>query len=247
MKILGLDLETTSLDTRSCAVREIGLCLWDTDLHTAVDIRSFFVRDVESPEYDEYLVCDTVSHINKEMIAEFGIEAPVALEVLDRAAQKADIILAANGHAYDHPVCDSFNSRYGSVWPLETEWWDLMEDIPFPSHIRYRNLMYLAAAHGFLNPFPHRALFDVMTMLKVFDVYDIDVVTEYARSPWVAVVANVSYQKKDLAKNERFYWKGSTKQWYKNFKLCEIESGGFDMNSLPFSCDILEGKIEREP
>ena len=49
--------------------------------------------------------------------------------------------------------------------------------------IKTRSLPYLAADHGFLNPFPHRALFDVMTMIQIAGMYDINEILKYADSP----------------------------------------------------------------
>jgi hypothetical protein len=36
----------------------------------------------------------------------------------------------------------------------------------------YRNLEYLASAHGLINPHPHQALSDVDVMLRIMDQYD---------------------------------------------------------------------------
>ena len=41
-----------------------------------------------------------------------------------------------------------------------------MTDVPYPETIATRKLTYLAADHGIVNPFAHRALFDVITMMQ---------------------------------------------------------------------------------
>lgn len=248
MLILGLDLETSSLDTQCCAIREVGLVLWDTELRSPVDIQSFFVKDTESPEYDKWDVCSHLCGITKEMVETYGIDALQAAQRIGNAVNNAEYILAANGNIFDHPVVDSFMGRCPAIWwkHNSTPWMDLIEDVPFPEGCKSRNMMYLCAWHGFLNPFAHRAVTDVLSMFKVFDHYPLADVIAYYKSPWIGMKAMVSFKEKDLAKDCKFWWKPSKKWWCKNVKLCDLESKKVNIDVFPFTVDMSEGKIERD-
>jgi hypothetical protein len=84
-------------------------------------------------------------------------------------------------------------------------------------------LMHLAASHGFLNPFSHRALFDVMTMLKIMSEYSFEEVLLQSKVPFVIARALVDYDNRQLAKDARFNWEKIgeetfPKQWVKQVR-----------------------------
>ena len=87
-----------------------------------------------------------------------------------------------------------------------------------PPAITTRKLTHLAAEHGFLNPFPHRAVSDVLTMLKVLSHYDIAPVLESARQPSFTVKACVSYDDREKAKARGYRWDAARKIWTKIVK-----------------------------
>src|SRR5208282_4762391 len=109
-------------------------------------------------------------------------------------------------------------------------------------------LTYMAADHAFLNPFPHRAMFDVMTMLKILDNYDIGKVMELAKSPTVTVKAIVSFDQKDLARNRGYHAqyetnrdgsRGKFKHWSMSVKAIKLDqvreaakAAGFDVEVI---------------
>ncbi len=248
MKILGMDLETSSLDTDNCAVREIGAILWDTDVEADCPVKIFteFVKDEKSPEKNKYDICSEVCGITRFMIEGYGIPAAEVIDSFQRISADADYILAANGNGFDHPVWTSFTKRYGMP-ESEKPWIDLIQDVPFPEDCKGRNLLYLCAYHGFLNPFPHRAAFDVMSMLKIFRCYELDTVIQYFNSPWIHLIAHVSYNDRQLAKDYGFGWQPNLKTWYRNFREYDAVNGREKMDGFEgFKVSLREGKVERE-
>ncbi len=249
MKILGIDLESSSLDVDNCAVREIGAILWDTqdEVGAPVEIFSAFVKDDDSSEKNKYDICSEVSGITRFMIEAYGRPAPSVIYDFQQLSAKADYLLACNGTAFDHPVWEVFTKRYDMPEVDPIPWMDLMWDVPYPADCRGRNLLYLCAYHGFLNPFPHRAAFDVMAMFKVFNCYALDTVIEYFNSPWIHLVSHVSYDDRQLAKDQGFGWQPSRKIWYKNLREYDavngrVQTDGFD----DFRVSLRDGKMERE-
>jgi DNA polymerase-3 subunit epsilon len=162
MYVLGIDLETTSLDTAEAEIIEIGAVLWDTDRKTPVAMLSEIV--IPHGEVSEETI--EITGITMEDIAEHGKPLGEVLERLELLRAKAKAWVGHNAIRFDLPILERFYEAANSL-----PWIDTTEDIPYPKEITMHNLTYLAAAHGFLNPFAHRAVFDVLTMLRVFSCY----------------------------------------------------------------------------
>ena len=108
-------------------------------------------------------------------------------------------------------------------------------DPPYPPRMKHRSLIYLAAEHGFLNPFSHRAVTDVLSMLKVLSHYDIEQILTQAQSPTLEVTALVSYEERNRAKEAGFRWNGEQKKWQKR-----IKANAFDAKAYSFPLDVVE-------
>ena len=112
----------------------------------------------------------------------------------------------------------------------EVTWIDSSTDYPFRDGIKTKRLSYLAADHGFLNPFAHRAFADCLTLYGITKQYDWQDILKYAAIPTVKIQAMVSYADKDKAKNAGFRWDDKTKAWYLETKKTynALEDLGYD-------------------
>ena len=110
-------------------------------------------------------------------------------------------IVAHNGISFDKPIFYANATRWDMTAPLELPWADTMIDIPYDPSIQTKKLSYLAAEHGFLNPFPHRAVFDVMTMLKMIQDYDMEWLLKLSKEPLVTLIAATTHPKYDGGKS----------------------------------------------
>ena len=216
MIVLGLDFETTWTDpvnTAEARIIEIGAVLWDTDTNKPLDMMNVLIN--EEHHRDPKLV--TLTGITQDMLSDHGVLLFQGLEQLSEMAGKAEYVVAHNGNDFDKPILDHELERVGHK-PWVRTWIDTRIDIPYPDHIKTRKLVYLAAELGFANPFAHRALFDVLTMLKVMSMFDIKDIIELAKQPTVTCIARVSYADKQLAKDRGYYWDGDNKRWFKKMK-----------------------------
>lgn len=226
MKILGIDIETgSSFNTpkEKTIVTEIGAVLWDTELGCPVAMESMFVNEGEGV----HLEAAEYTGISTDMIEEFGVSPDTASKVIYNLVQKADRICGHNGNKFDKPVLDGMFKRYmfgpmPGVWSSKN-WIDTQTDIDYPSTMRSRNLIYLSACHGFVNPFQHRAVTDSLSMLRILGCYDISKVIENADSPKVRVLANVSFEQKHKAKDAGFYWDSDRKVWFRKMRKNQVE------------------------
>lgn len=216
MLLLGLDLETTiEPKVEDSKIIEVGACSWDTERKCPVQILSSLVSidrpTALSPE------TTALTGITSEMLVRYGEPIEDVLERLSGMEDSCDFIVAHNGNEFDKIVL----CKYADY--LIAPWIDTMTDVPYPESITTRKLSFLAAEHGFLNPFPHRAVFDVMTMLKILECYDLQEVIALSKSPTIQCTAHVSFDDKQKAKSLGYWWLSNRKLWVKNFKECMFE------------------------
>jgi DNA polymerase-3 subunit epsilon len=234
-RLLGLDLESTGLDTATDHITEIGYVLWDTDTKTPLKIHSDFLY---AKAYEEKFTPETCAMMKRlcgitpEILREFGSPTDSAFKRLATFCEltKPDYIVAHNGENFDKPMLFAALSRNGLAVPefRAIPWIDTKTDIPFDAEPDSRRLKHLALDQGFINPFEHRAVFDVLTMLKVLSAYDLNAVIAYQKIPFVTMRALVSYDDRQLAKDQRFSWekigeKTYPKMWVKKIKENQIE------------------------
>ena len=223
--ILGLDFETSGLDPVNDRVLEVGLALWDTERHKPVSQRDFYVKpEIEIPDH-KWEEIAPITGITKRDIELYGIADRKGFDLTQGFISKAEAIVAHNGTMFDKLFFEAWYSRHlphgaVTVGLPEYLWIDTRLDTPEPMT---GSLVCQAAKKGFLNPFPHQALSDVLTMLRILDGYDFDAVVERAKIPNITIQMNVPFSDKDHAKDLGYYWRPEGKQWLKAIKLCDLE------------------------
>lgn len=216
MLVLGIDFETTGLNPETDRVIEIGVIQWETDLKKVTHAYSEMIKLPDQPKITEEIAGLTGINENLHDFAfNFQPYKIPYIEFLGDLIEHSNYFVAHNAEFEK-----SFISQVG-VLPDYRPWIDTMTDIPYPPHVKTRNLEHLAADHGFINPFPHRALFDVMTMLKLMSFYDFAEIEKYALSEKITVIANVSYGDRDKAKALGYRW--VDKQWSKQIRVFELD------------------------
>jgi hypothetical protein len=151
----------------------------------------------------------------------------------DYSSFGVDYIVAHNGSTFDRPFLLNKLAKVslgmGGYEGLErAKWLDTQHDVVYPDNFSSLRLTHLAAEYGFLNPFPHAALFDVFTMLRVLESHDIGDLVKRSLEPWVIIRAVVSYDNREDAKKLRFRWEDTgekkyPKWWVKKVKVSEVE------------------------
>lgn len=241
MIVCGLDFETTGLDAKRDRVIEIGAALWDTSTAVPLKLLSCLCADQHTPNPFPPEIVE-ITGLTYEMVMNYGVLSQVAFAELTSLAGRAEAVIAHFGASFDKDFYLSECARTG-VTPIDLTWIDTAIDLKFPQRMFTRNLTHLAAEHGFLNPFTHRAVFDVLTMLRIFQNYDPVAALEYARQPIQTLEALVSYDDRQLAKDRNYRWlprpgapPEAKKAWLKDMRQSdadkEIAEAGFPVKII---------------
>lgn len=238
MKLLGIDFETNGPEPTLCDITEAAWVLYDLDFgHVPVLSDCFLNKDVA--EMDP--VAEKITGISLERCHKYGVTRNEIASFLGVALMnKPDFLVAHNARGFDQIIFERLMKDYDVNIP----WIDTMEDLPIETYERLgtRTLEFMAARSGFLNPFPHAALPDVMTMMKLLLMEDVAIVAERSKIPTVTIAAQVSFDNKDLAKERGYYWenvrgKKYPKKWVKRVKKDEVEKEQFE---APFHVAIID-------
>lgn len=210
MKILGFDLETGAkfgTDTHENFITEIGAALFDTHYNQPVKIYSKLVNeagfDVIDPEAEVY------TGISQSMRDKYGAPGEIVCAEFRELALEADYYMAHNGINFDIPILQAVFTRYKCEW-VDKVCIDSQHHVKYPKAFK-KSLGALANAHLTMNPFPHRAISDVLTMFNIIfpphrETYNLEQIIQYAKEPKYLVRACVGYPKREEAKSRGFHW-----------------------------------------
>lgn len=222
--LLGIDLETTSIEPHLGHIIEVGFALYDTETKMLFNEISLLVNDsfVNSadnlqiiPENLQYL-----TGIHPKTLMEQGGTLIKAFDFINRLALKADYIVAHNA---DFEI--QWIKHHLPESPLLTKpLIDTMTDLPYSPHQKHKDLERLCLKHNVFYPHAHRALHDVVAMMDVLKCYPFEKVIERSSSPSVNLQAMVSFQEKDLAKAIGYGFNPQNKTWTKTVKELDIEA-----------------------
>jgi DNA polymerase-3 subunit epsilon len=232
MLVLGIDLETTTFHQDILRVTELGAVLYDTDLKCPIEVQADLINepDIELP-MDEFVV--GLTGITDEMVTKYGKPPRQVINRFADLYEKADYIVAHNGNAFDKPALGNFIKRYDLLDEFEPKHWiDTMLDLPYGPYVTTRKLEDLTGRHGFLNPFPHRAFSDVLSMLRIMSEYPIDQGVEISKSPELTFHGQVDYHNRNVVKQAGFKWDGEKRKWLYKIKKYFVDIDKYEKGQL---------------
>lgn len=217
MLLLGFDLETTGLDFVESRPIEVGAILYSTGQKKALESTGFLVKS-DKPVSAEIT---KLTGISQSAVDRFGYDSKESLETVLDMLNQADAWVGQNIVRFDMKMLEAWAARHGMSIPQKLVI-DTRTDLP---GVESKTLSYMAADHGFLNLFPHSALADVQTCLKILSFYDIDIVVARAKEPTVILKAHVGFENNMLAKKRKYGWyndNAGTKFWWKAVKQSDV-------------------------
>lgn len=219
MRYLVVDVETTGLDLTTSNIIELGYALYERGNPTPLVMKSDLVK-VEGV-LDEEIT--KITGITDEMLAEFGREpVDVFAEFLDMVHQtRPEFFAGHNALEFDKPILAN-NLKRANLQLPNLCWLDTRIDLPLEYNPKSVSLIYMAADHNFLNPFPHRALFDVLTCGKLISHYPFEKLLAIINSPIVRIRAVVSYDNRGKASKRGFRWDADNRIWVKTIRSISL-------------------------
>jgi DNA polymerase-3 subunit epsilon len=229
VKILGLDFETTGLSAEKNEIIEVGAVLFDFELKKPLEMYSTFVlgKIGFSPKISDEIF--RITGITESMVTNNGVSLAEVRIRLQQMESRAEFFMAHNAE-FDRGF---YNTH---IYQSRKPWLCTKNDIDYPAHFKGRSLIHVSAEHGFINPFQHRAVFDVMSMLRVASEYDIKEIVQSSLSPMVILRAMVTYENKDLARARGYQWDSSLKEWRKMVKQFKVHK---EISEAPFQTVIV--------
>lgn len=243
--VLGIDLEgmhvnliEEGIDHAKDRITEIGAVLWDTNENQPVQIYSELINEPDRLTISEEI--QELTGISESMLKNWGKTDDGIQKSIDHLLnliEASDALMAHNGDNYDRPMLEEFFKRHGRTLP-EKVWLDTSKHVEYPRKIQGLSMMALEHSHGFINPFPHRAVTDVMAMLKIASNYSFDRIFQLATSERVQLIAvldapNWRNQKevqefnkiKNKVAKSKFRWHADVKKWIKEIPKILLDEG----------------------
>lgn len=225
MILLGVDVETTGLSPKDDSIIELGAVLYDTKYEAPVAMLSALIKPVIEKPLEPIIT--KITGITDEMLQEHGQNTENVADAFMELAEQANFMVAHNApfdKSFVDALIDDVMGR-GDLDELQDKHWiDTSVDLPIDKELcRHTNLLYLAAYHGIINPFSHRAVTDVLTMLQVLSKYDIDTVIGRSKSPAFKIWCTPGFHGKDAPKAAGFRYNPEDKSWFKNVKEYDLD------------------------
>jgi len=222
MNILGIDFETTGLDTEKSGIVGVAGAVIDADTKRIIRTFATIVKPHEGCVWTQSAI--ETHGLTPEFVAEHGMPEQEALDRFERIFDIGlDAFCAHNGNGFDKPVYEQWLKRTGRS-ESKLPWIDTNSDLPS----RSGRLVHMAADLGLFSSLPaHDALNDVQMMLAILTKFDIRDVFKTASAPVVRLEA---YPKGyDPALNVKFKaatfrWSPEEKGWFKYVRDFQVEA-----------------------
>ncbi len=213
MIICGLDLETTGLSPTEDVITEVGAVLWDTERNEPV---KFFNKLLKIDRPVPKFITD-LTGIDDALLQKFGEDPAKVWPEFNEFCSQAEMLMAHNAPfdmGFLAHQCPGF-----IVKPVV----DSSVDVPYREEIKTRKLTHLCAEHGFVNPFAHRSVTDVLSMMQISSSYDWKEIIENATATKVWMRAMVTKEEKEKASSNGYRFNWEKKFWLKSVPESKVE------------------------
>ena len=226
-KAVIIDLETSGLNPEQDEIIEIGIITLKIDQNSRPSILKMFgaLNEPSKPISEE--ISNLTGIQNEDLHGQKIDWQEIATIIKD-----CEIAIAHNA-GFDR----SFIEKIPEIAALKLHWACSVRHIDWLAHgFKTKALNYLAADHGFVNPFAHRALFDCATTYRIVETKMAELIEKSYEKEFLFSAVNSPFSTKDILKARGYKWNGEAKHWWKiigesqitderNFMANEIYSG----------------------
>jgi DNA polymerase-3 subunit epsilon len=198
-----LDLETTGLDPAVDSIIEIGIIEFALT-ENSPQITNIYgaIEDPQKPLAPEVVA---LTGLTDGVLRDRKIDWQMVRSILDGAS-----IVVAHNAEFD----SKFLMNRKELKGLVLHWGCSVRHIDWDNKgFKSRKLNYLAADHGFVNPFPHRAVFDCATTFKLIAPHISELANNSYQKDFKIIAVNAPFESKDLLKSRGYFWDGAQRVW----------------------------------
>lgn len=232
---LIVDVETTGLNPENDRIIEIGFV-------------EFVLDESGRPAIvDSYgAVEDPGIEISKEITKITGIEnAHVKGRTIDwgkvREAMERSQVIIAHNMAFDK----AFLLNRPELNGVETHWACSMRHIDWAGKgYKTQALNYLAADHGFVNPFAHRAIFDCAATYRLIEPYIGELIERSYEKEFKVIARGAPFESKDILKSNGYRWDPGQRVWAKVMGASKLEGEREFLESEVYSGNSTHEEVE---
>ncbi len=207
-----IDIETTGLDPQRDKIIEIGMIrfAWSGgEMPTILQTYSA----LEDPGFPISEEIRRLTGLNNEVLLGQSINWGLVRELLEESS----LIIAHNAE-FDL----GFLLRKPELRGLDLHYACSLRHVDWNSKgFKSLALNYLAADHGFVNPFAHRALFDCATTFKLVAPHLAELLSRSFEKEFLVYAWQAPFAKKDELRLRGYRWNGEKRVWVKKI----FESG----------------------
>ncbi len=213
-----VDLETTGLDPLKDQVVEVGLIEFAVSPDSAGGLRAGMtggysaLQDPGRPLPPEVA---KLTGLSDDLLVGQSVDWTVVRKTLSRAS-----VVIAHNAAFDR----AFLERRPELDGIKPHWACSVKHINWRQHgFKTRALNYLAADHGFVNPFAHRALFDCATTFRLVAPYLEELIRRSYLGEYLVSATGAAFETKDILRINGYRWNPEARVWAKNLLEDELE------------------------
>lgn len=127
------------------------------------------------------------------------------------ALERAQVVIAHN-MLFDRDFLEKREELKG----LNLHWACSMNHIDWSSKgYKTKSLNYLAADHGFINPFAHRAVFDCAATFRLISPYIKELIERSYEKEFQVIARGAPFESKDVLKQSGYRWDPGQRVWSK--------------------------------
>jgi DNA polymerase-3 subunit epsilon len=215
-----VDLETTGTDSKSDRIVEVGLLEFAVAGPKAGEVNPQIcmvggysaLQDPGVPLSPEIA---KLTGLSDSFLSGRNVDWDQVRAILSRAS-----VVVAHNAPFDRAFLEARPEMAG----LKLHWACSVRHINWRKHgFRTRALNYLAADHGFVNPFAHRALFDCATTFRLVEPYLLELIRRSYLREFLVSATGAPFESKDALRKQGYRWNPESRVWAKGILEDELD------------------------
>lgn len=203
---LIVDIETTGIDSEKDEIIEIGILEFMLEAGKKPAITNMYSA-LEDPGFPLSSEIKKITGLDDALLKGQKIDWNFVRKLFSRSS-----IAIAHNMPFDR----GFLVKREELSDLGTHWACSMKHIDWLGHgFKTRALNYLAADHGFVNAFAHRALFDCATTFRLISPYIQELVSRSFLKEYLILAHQAPFATKDKLKENQYRWDARGRVWTK--------------------------------